>query len=211
MIHPQVVSLLFGPFEVRDHLIHGHWIHIGMPAFDQLELTQLQRAVSVLSAGGAKVVLFTSPYYDQGERLDGSPWPEDDPSRGEPAQHADPRGRRGSPGHGQDHRLRSVPLTRWPLSVGDPRCDRPHLRRCAPHTGRGGYDGTVRLPPHRPDRSTGTGVRCGADRYRIPHLADAGEGLGDRATTCPPRPVPLGGQATSTRHAALSPKCLLET
>ena len=81
MIHPQVVSLLFGPFEVRDHLIHGHWIHIGMPAFDQLELTQLQRAVSVLSAGGAKVVLFTSPYYDQGERLDGSPWPEDDPSR----------------------------------------------------------------------------------------------------------------------------------
>ena len=79
--HPQVAALLFGPFEVRDHLENGQWMHIGMQAFDNLELANLQRAVSVLSAGGAKVVFFTSPYYNQGEQLDGSPWPEDDPTR----------------------------------------------------------------------------------------------------------------------------------
>ena len=73
--------MLFGPFEIRDHLVNGQWIHIGTPAFDKLERAHLQQAVSVLSMGGAKVVFFTSPYYDEGEQLDGSPWPADDPAR----------------------------------------------------------------------------------------------------------------------------------
>jgi peptidoglycan/LPS O-acetylase OafA/YrhL len=79
--HPQVAAMLFGPFEVRDHLLNGKWVHIGMKAFDQLEVANLQKAVSVLSAGGAKVVFFTSPYYNQGEQPNGSPWPEDNPAR----------------------------------------------------------------------------------------------------------------------------------
>jgi hypothetical protein len=80
-LHPQVAAMLFGPFEIRDHLVNGQWIHIGTPAFDKLERAHLQQAVSVLSKGGAKDVFFTSPYYDEGEQLDGSPWPEDDPAR----------------------------------------------------------------------------------------------------------------------------------
>ena len=80
-LRPQVAAMLFGPFEIRDHLVNGQWIHIGTPAFDKLERAHLQQAVSVLSMGGAKVVFFTSPYYDEGEQLDGSPWPADDPAR----------------------------------------------------------------------------------------------------------------------------------
>jgi hypothetical protein len=80
-MHPQVAAMLFGPFEVRDHLVNGQWVHIGMPAWDTLELSNLQRAVSVLSAQGARVIFFTSPYYDEGEQFDGTPWPEDDPVR----------------------------------------------------------------------------------------------------------------------------------
>lgn len=79
--HPQIAAMFFGPFEVRDHLMNGRWVHVGMKPFDQLEVAHLQEAVSVLSAGGAKVVFFTSPYYDEGEQPNGSPWPEDNPAR----------------------------------------------------------------------------------------------------------------------------------
>jgi peptidoglycan/LPS O-acetylase OafA/YrhL len=81
LTHPQVAAMLFGPFELRDHLLNGQWVHMGMPAWDNMEISNLQRAVSVLSAQGEKVVFFTSPYYKQGEQLDGAPWPEDDPAR----------------------------------------------------------------------------------------------------------------------------------
>jgi peptidoglycan/LPS O-acetylase OafA/YrhL len=80
-LHPEVAAMLFGPFEIRDHLLHGQWVHIGMPVYDRLEVAHLERAVSILSSHGAKVVFLTSPYFNEGEQLDGSPWPEDNPKR----------------------------------------------------------------------------------------------------------------------------------
>jgi hypothetical protein len=79
--HPDVVVLMEGVFEVRDHLLDGHWTHIGNADFDSFEKDQLNRAITVLSSQGARVAVFTSPYFDQGEQLNGSPWPEDLPSR----------------------------------------------------------------------------------------------------------------------------------
>lgn len=78
---PQVAALLVGPWEVRDHLIGGRWVHLGQPSFDDYERAQLQQAVDILSSQGAAVALLTSPYYSQGESLQGTPWPEDDPAR----------------------------------------------------------------------------------------------------------------------------------
>ncbi len=78
---PDVVMLLVGPWEVLDRVHDGRWEHIGQPGFDAYEAQQLQRAVDVLGAKGARVVLLTSPYYDHGEQPNGEPWPQDDPAR----------------------------------------------------------------------------------------------------------------------------------
>jgi hypothetical protein len=80
-LHPQVVGLVTGFWEVVDRRIDGHWLHLGDPAFDAYETAQLERAVAILSSGGAKVALFTSPYFHTGEQPDGDPWPQDDPAR----------------------------------------------------------------------------------------------------------------------------------
>ncbi len=80
-LHPQVVGLVTGFWEVVDRRLQGRWQHLGDPAFDAYETAQLEHAVTILSAGGAKVALFTSPYFDTGEQPDGNPWPQDDPAR----------------------------------------------------------------------------------------------------------------------------------
>ena len=80
-LKPQVVVLIVGFWEAMDRLYQGRYQHLGQPSFDAYERANLERAVSVLGAGGAHVVLMTSPYYDSGEQLDGQPWDEDDPAR----------------------------------------------------------------------------------------------------------------------------------
>ncbi len=80
-LHPQVVGLIIGWWEVQDRIYDGRWQHLGDPAFDAYETAQLERAVAILGSGGAKVALFTAPYFDNGEQPDGAPWPADDPSR----------------------------------------------------------------------------------------------------------------------------------
>ncbi len=75
---PQVVALGLGRWETPDHLLDGHWVHVGEPAFDRHLAADLQAAVSMLHSFGAKVVLFTMPYVDPTNRQpDGRPWPED--------------------------------------------------------------------------------------------------------------------------------------
>jgi peptidoglycan/LPS O-acetylase OafA/YrhL len=76
-LHPQVVGLVTGFWEVVDRWYEGRWQHLGDPDFDAYEQAQLERAVAVLSAGGAKVALFTAPYFRTGEQPDGDPWPQD--------------------------------------------------------------------------------------------------------------------------------------
>ena len=67
--------------EVLDQQHGGQWAHLGDSDFNAWVKSRFEAAVPVLSSGGAKVVLLTSPLYDTGEQSSGSPWPEDDPNR----------------------------------------------------------------------------------------------------------------------------------
>ncbi|HEX9530225.1 MAG TPA: acyltransferase family protein [Acidimicrobiales bacterium] len=78
---PDVVMAILGRWEVMDRVHDGRWSRIGDLDFDVYLETEIEHAVSVLSAGGAKVAFVTAPYYLRGERPDGGRWPEDDPAR----------------------------------------------------------------------------------------------------------------------------------
>jgi hypothetical protein len=81
-IRPDVVGILIGRWEVIDHLYDGHWVHIGDPGWDSHLEAELNEAVDISSADGAKVVFFTMPYVEPpDEAANGSPFPENDPSR----------------------------------------------------------------------------------------------------------------------------------
>ncbi len=79
---PDVVTVLLGRWEISDRLYRGHWTHIGNADFDAHLSVELGQAVKILSARGAKVVLFTMPYVDPAtEAANGTPFPENSPSR----------------------------------------------------------------------------------------------------------------------------------
>ena len=78
---PKVVCLITGYWEAMSRFYEGRWQHLGDPAFDSYVTSQLQKAISILSAKGAKVALFTSPYFENGEQPDGQLWPEANPAR----------------------------------------------------------------------------------------------------------------------------------
>jgi peptidoglycan/LPS O-acetylase OafA/YrhL len=78
---PDVAVLLVGRWETMDRVHGGRWTHLGDPAYDAYLTGELERAVTTLSARGARVVLCTYPYTRRGERQDGSLYPEDDPAR----------------------------------------------------------------------------------------------------------------------------------
>ncbi|HET6809695.1 MAG TPA: acyltransferase family protein [Acidimicrobiales bacterium] len=80
--NPDVVGLLVGRWEVSDRLVDGRWVTVGDRSWDTRLSGLLNRAVDVLSAHGARVVLFTLPYIQQNtEQPDGRPWPQNLPSR----------------------------------------------------------------------------------------------------------------------------------
>ncbi|HET9733223.1 MAG TPA: acyltransferase family protein [Acidimicrobiales bacterium] len=79
--HPDVVVLVEGQFEVRDHLVEHRSFHIGEPQFDQREQSALTGAVTLLGSQGARVVVATAPYYSLPEQADGQLWPESQPGR----------------------------------------------------------------------------------------------------------------------------------
>ncbi|MBV8949538.1 MAG: acyltransferase, partial [Actinobacteria bacterium] len=80
-VRPSVVAVLVGRWEVRDHLVHGHWLHIGQPQFDRMLDARLDQLIDMITASGARVALLTAPFYDEGEQPNGNAWPEDDPAR----------------------------------------------------------------------------------------------------------------------------------
>jgi peptidoglycan/LPS O-acetylase OafA/YrhL len=81
-IHPDVIGLLIGRWEVSDHLFQGRWVHVGDPAWDDHLSAEISHAIDLLSAHGVKVVLFTMPYVDPpNEAANGTPFSENDPSR----------------------------------------------------------------------------------------------------------------------------------
>ena len=111
----------------------------------------------MLSMGGAKVVFFTSPYYDEGEQLDGSPWPADDPAR---VSRLNKLLREVAATHPGTARViecdqsRRLSVTGWALRVGRTRRYRPYLVGSYPrHTGRSRNAGADRLPSDRPPRA----------------------------------------------------------
>ena len=79
--HPNVVAIMVGRWELMDRVFHGNWTHIGDPVFNQYLASEFDNAINVASSAGAKVVVFTNPYYHRGPRPDGGTWPEDDPAR----------------------------------------------------------------------------------------------------------------------------------
>lgn len=78
---PDEVLLLVGRWETMDREHDGRWTHIGESAFDDYLSGQLDEALSVLGATGARVVAATEPYNRRGEQPDGSLYPEDHPDR----------------------------------------------------------------------------------------------------------------------------------
>jgi peptidoglycan/LPS O-acetylase OafA/YrhL len=78
---PDVAVLLTGRWEVLDRMYDGQWMHVGEPTFDNYLASRLDQAINVLSAGGAKVLVLTTPCFAPQEQADGSIFPFDDPTR----------------------------------------------------------------------------------------------------------------------------------
>ena len=79
-VHPEVVSILAGRWEVHNLLVDGHVVNITSPPSGEVA-AGLTKAVRIAGADGANVVLMTQPCASSGERPNGQPWPEDSPSR----------------------------------------------------------------------------------------------------------------------------------
>ena len=80
-VRPEVVGLLLGRWESVDHLYQGTWTHVGQPLWDSHLGVELNQAIGIFNANGAKVVLFTMPYVNPTEASDGSVYPENTPGR----------------------------------------------------------------------------------------------------------------------------------
>jgi len=80
-LHPEVVGLLAGRWDITDHLLHGKTVSIDQPAWNRHLEDEMNQVAAVLGAKGAKVVLFTLPYLAPPEAPDGSVYPENRKSR----------------------------------------------------------------------------------------------------------------------------------
>jgi len=79
--HPNVVVLLAGRWEDVDREYDGKWTDILNPVFAGYVKDQLEAASDLVTATGANLVFMTAPCTDEGEQLNGAPWPEDSPAR----------------------------------------------------------------------------------------------------------------------------------
>jgi peptidoglycan/LPS O-acetylase OafA/YrhL len=70
--HPDVVGMLVGRWDISDHIDDGKIVYIGQPAWDEHLYDEINEAVSLFSARGAKVVLFTVPDIDAADEAPGS-------------------------------------------------------------------------------------------------------------------------------------------
>ena len=79
---PQVVVIFLGRWETVDHFYAGQWTWVGQPLWDRHVIDDLVEAIRLVSAHGARVVLFTLPYSNPPvESADGTPYPENNPAR----------------------------------------------------------------------------------------------------------------------------------
>jgi len=80
-VHPNVVVLLAGRWEVVDREYRGRWTNILHPAFAAYVKTQLEEASHLVTSTGSHMVFLTAPCTNEGEQPDGAPWPEDSAAR----------------------------------------------------------------------------------------------------------------------------------
>jgi hypothetical protein len=74
--------MLVGRWDLCDHVYKGSVVHVGQPAWDAHLYDEINQAVDIFSARGAKVVLFTMPDIDAADEAPGSAaYPENDQSR----------------------------------------------------------------------------------------------------------------------------------
>jgi len=59
---PDVVVMLFGAWDYRDHVVNGVTLETGTPEWDAYVLSQLQRQMTALTSRGATLLLLTWPY-----------------------------------------------------------------------------------------------------------------------------------------------------
>ncbi len=58
---PQVATLLLGGWELFDRRVNGQTLRVGTPAMEQYLRTELDRARTILTSGGASLALLTTP------------------------------------------------------------------------------------------------------------------------------------------------------
>ena len=81
LFQADVVAIELGRWEVLDRVVDGHWTTIGQKPWDDLFTAELTRAIKEVSATGAKVVLFTTPFVDPPNLApNGQPWDSNLPS-----------------------------------------------------------------------------------------------------------------------------------
>jgi hypothetical protein len=79
---PDVVGMLLGRWDICNHIYRGQVVHVGQPAWNLHLYDEINQAVNLFSAKGAKVVLFTMPDIDAADEAPGSAaYPENDQSR----------------------------------------------------------------------------------------------------------------------------------
>jgi hypothetical protein len=78
---PDVAVVLLDRWELMDRQLNGRYQHIGEPEFDAYLNQELDLALGIVGARGARVVVLTAPYTRRAERPDGGLWPEDTPQR----------------------------------------------------------------------------------------------------------------------------------
>jgi peptidoglycan/LPS O-acetylase OafA/YrhL len=80
-VHPNVVVVLAGRWEVVDREYKGAWTNILHPAYAAYVKSQLEAASKLVTTSGSNIVFLTAPCTNEGEQPDGQPWPEDNPAR----------------------------------------------------------------------------------------------------------------------------------
>ena len=78
---PDTVLLMLGRWEIVDRTRDGKWTHVGDEDYDLYLRGELNRALDIVSATGAHVVVTTASYNRRSERADGSLYPEDETER----------------------------------------------------------------------------------------------------------------------------------
>jgi hypothetical protein len=80
-VHPNVVALLAGRWEVVDREYRGRWTNILQPAFAAYVKAQLEEASHLVTSTGSHMAFLTAPCTEEGEQSNGAPWPEDSAAR----------------------------------------------------------------------------------------------------------------------------------